>query len=58
VGLPLHDALEMIVDVMLKLSAAPGPVGKSIATRNKLEDVLRKNAGYNTIIAIKTTRVL
>jgi hypothetical protein len=49
VGLPLHDALEVIEDVMVKLGGAPGPVGKSIATRNKLEDVLRKNSGYNTI---------
>jgi hypothetical protein len=47
VGLPLHDALEIIEDVKLKLGAAPGPVGKSVA--NKLEDVLRKNPGYNTI---------
>lgn len=48
--MPLSDAVKIIEDVFLKLNQVPGTVGKMI--QGKMNDVLEKNEGYQTLAQI------
>jgi len=48
--MPLSDAVKIIEDVFLKLNQVPGTVRKMI--QGKMNDVLEKNEGYQTLAQI------
>ncbi|XP_022180013.1 uncharacterized protein LOC111040403 [Myzus persicae] len=49
-NIPLSDAIKLIEDVFFKLNLVPGTVGKMI--QEKMNDVLEKNKGYQTLVQI------
>lgn len=50
-GLPLKDSLSLVEHVRESLSDSPGPEG--IKIRNKLDDVLLKNNGFNFLTKVR-----
>jgi len=47
---PLFHAINVMQNVNLKLSQVPGPIGRIV--QEKIDDVLKKNIGYQSLIKI------